>query len=295
MTASSSCLMLAVAALCGAACEPPPGTMEVPSMLLRLIEQADVPAQQAGVLAKLNVVEGQMVGEGAALAQIDDAEARIVEDRARIECEIARLAATNAVHVRFAKKSVEVAEAELRRSTESNERYPKSISQSEMDRLRLLVERGRLEVEQAECEYRIAGFNLQVKENDYRAAQQKVQQHAITAPLAGAVVQVYRRRGEWVKPGEPVVRILRLDRLRAEGFLKMQQASSRLQGRSVRLLVDLPTGPHTEFAGRIVFLDPEIDPVNSQVRVWAEVENRGLQLQPGMRATMLVEPPPPSR
>jgi macrolide-specific efflux system membrane fusion protein len=155
--------------------------------------------------------------------------------------------------------------------------------------LRLLVEKGRLEVEQAEHESRIAAFTRQVKENEQQAAQQKLKQHKITAPLSGIVVQVLRHRGEWVKPGEVVVRILRLDRLRAEGFVKTEHWSEDLQGRPVRLVVDLPKSPGTEFPGKVVFVDPEIDPVNAQVRIWAEVENRQLRLRPGMKARMVME------
>jgi RND family efflux transporter MFP subunit len=287
------CSVFLAAVTIGAESQDPSGRIEVPSMLLRLIEQVDVPARESGVLAGIQVVEGQMVDEGATVAQIDDAEARIGEEHAKTELEIARSNATNTVNVRSAKKSVEVAQAELRRSTESNERYPKSISESEMDRLRLIVEKGRLEVEQSEHEFRIAGFNQRVKENDYRAAQQKVKQHKITAPLAGVVVQVQRHRGEWVKPGDVVVRILRLDRLRAEGFVKMEPWSDDLQGRPVRVLVDQTKAAGAEFPGKIVFVDPEIDPVNAQVRVWAEVENRDLRLRPGMKARMVLQRKPP--
>lgn len=276
----------------GAAAQAPKGRIEVPAMLLRLVEQVDVPARESGVLAAVHVGEGQMVEQDATIAEIDDAEARIAVERATLEYEIARANAENTVNVRFAKKSVEVAEAELQRSLETNQRYPKSVSQTELDRLRLLVEKGRLEIEQAEHESRIAALTRQVKENEQRAAQQKLSQHKIVAPLSGLVVQVYRHRGEWVKPGEVVVRILRLDRLRAEGFVKTDLLREDLQGRPVRLVVNLFDGPDMELPGKIVFVDPEIDPVNNQVRIWAEVENRQLRLRPGMRATMVIEGKP---
>jgi macrolide-specific efflux system membrane fusion protein len=272
--------------------QDPGARIEVPSMLLRLVEQVDVPARESGLLAAVHVVEGQMVEQGAPIAEIDDAEALINANRAKLECDIARANAENTVNVRFAKKSVEVAEAELRRSVESNQRYPKSISESEMDRLRLVVEKGRLEVEQAEHESRISAITRQVKDNEQQAAQQKLKQHKITAPLSGVVVQVLRHRGEWVKPGEVVVRILRLDRLRAEGCVKTEHWSEDLQGRPVRLVIDLPKSPSTEFPGKVVFVDPEIDPVNAQVRIWAEVENRQLRLRPGMKARMVMERKP---
>jgi macrolide-specific efflux system membrane fusion protein len=314
-----SCLWLL--AITGGGAEPArpsPEAICVPSMLLRLIEQVDVPAQQPGVLARVSAVEGALVAEGGLLAEIDDSEARLALARAQIEWEMARASAENDVRVRFARKAVEVAAAELRRSADSNRKYAKSISESEMDRLRLLVEKDSLEVEQAEYEARLAAFNRRVKENDYRAAQEKVKQHRIAAPLSGIVVHVYRHRGEWVKPGEPVIRILRLDRLRAEGFLKTEHGTEGIEGRAVRLWVDSPPnrsrndplrlsppeeiqspdgaaigvkGPVAEYPGKIVFVDPEIDPVNAQIRIWAEVENRGLRLRPGMRATMIVEPP----
>jgi multidrug efflux pump subunit AcrA (membrane-fusion protein) len=282
--------LLLGAVLADAEAKPPAGPIEVPAMLIKLIEQVDVPAREAGPLAAVHVREGQMVQEGQPLAQIEDAEARTAQQRAKLEMEIARANAQNDVKTRFARKSVDVAKAELRRSAESNEKYSKSISESEMDRLRLLVEKGTLEVEQAEHEFRVAGLTQAVKENEHLAAQQKAERHKIAAPLAGVVVQVGRHRGEWVKPGDVVLRILRLDRLRAEGFLPLRHLSPDLQGRSVKLAVDLPDRPGAVFSAKIIFLDPEIDPVNAQVRIWAEVENNQLSLRPGMRAKMIIEP-----
>lgn len=277
------------AVLAAAAGEKAAAPIEVPSMLLKPIEQTDVPAREPGSLAAVDVREGQMVQEGQVLARIEDAEPRTTAERAKTELEIAQAKAQNDVSIRFARKSAEVAKAELRRSTESNEKFSKSVSESEMDRLRLIVEKNTLEIEQAQHELTVAGLTRKVKENDLLAAQHKLERHRIVAPLAGMVVQVSRHRGEWVKPGDIVVRILRLDRLRAEGFLRAQDLSPDLPGRRVRLQVDLPGRPGAEFAGKIVFLDPEIDPVNSQVRIWAELENQGLQVRPGMRAKMILD------
>ena len=274
----------------------PVETVEVPSMLIRIDEQVEVPAREAGVLAAVNVREGQMVAQGDWIAQIEDGEARIAADRAKIEMDIAKANAENDVGVRFAKKSREVVEAELRRSTEAVEHYPKSISASEMDHVRLLVDKTKVEIEQAEHEFRIAGYTRQVKAADYQAAQQAVSRRRIAAPLKGVVVQVPRHRGEWVKPGDTVVRIVRLDHLRAEGFLDSRYLSPKLDGSKVKLIVDLPgegTGlpVAAEFPGKIVFVDPEIDPVNSQVHLRVEVDNAGLRLRPGMRAKMLLALP----
>jgi macrolide-specific efflux system membrane fusion protein len=101
-------------------------------------------------------------------------------------------------------------------------------------------------------------------------------------------VRVDRHRGEWVEPGDPVLRILRIDRLRAEGFVKVHHTEHDLENCLVTLKVNLPGEPGAVFPGKVVFLSPEVDPVNAQVRIWAEIENRGTRLRPGMRATMSI-------
>jgi macrolide-specific efflux system membrane fusion protein len=259
-------------------------------MVLKLVEQVDVPARETGVLARMQTTEGQIVAAGDPLAQIDDAEARLALQRAKLEIEIAQRNAANDASVRLAKKTVEVARAELQRSVDSNARYSKSVSDSEMDRLRLLVDKGQLEVEQAEHELALAGATCKIKQTDLLAAEEKLTRHRIAAPLAGQVVQIYRHAGEWVKPGEPVVRILRLDRLRAEGFINAQDIHADLKGRAVKLVIDLPDEPARVFRGKISFIDPQIDPIVAQTRIWADLENEGLKLRPGLRAKMTIEP-----
>ncbi len=266
-------------------------TIEVPGMVLKLVEQVDVPARETGVLSALNVSEGQSVEQGFLLGAIDDAEARISVERVKIELQIAKAHAENDINVRFSKKSVEVAKAELARSIDSIKRFPKSVSESEMDRLRLLVEKGNLEVEQAARDFTVAAFSQQVKGNELEAAQQKSANHQIAAPIKGIVVQIQRHQGEWVKPGDTVLRILRIDRLRAEGYLKAKYLGKVAKGQAVRLAVDLPQGGDVQLAGKIVLVDPEIEPVNAQLRVWAEFSNPSLQLLPGMRAKMVIDVP----
>lgn len=49
-----------------------------------------------------------------------------------------------------------------------------------------------------------------------------------------------------------MVRILRIDRLRAEGYLPAHAAGPDLQDPSVRVKVDLPGAPGTTFPGKTV-------------------------------------------
>jgi macrolide-specific efflux system membrane fusion protein len=264
--------------------------VRIPSALVKIVEQVEVPAREAGVLAEFAVCEGQIVAAGAAITSLDDAVQKLDVERARIELAIARRQAEDDVNVRFAKKSVEVAQAEKNRADESIKKFPKSISNTELDRLRLTVEKSILEVERATSELKIARHNRELKENEVKIATENVARRQITSPVSGVVVEVQRRRGEWVQPGQTVVRILRIDLLRAEAFIAVEHASDKLAQSAVKLLVDLPGRPQASYAGKVVFVSPEVDPVNRQVRIWAEIDNHDRQLRPGFRGTLIIQP-----
>jgi multidrug efflux pump subunit AcrA (membrane-fusion protein) len=145
-------------------------------------------------------------------------------------------------------------------------------------------------VKLAEHEHEIAGLTREIRENDLKTALDQLERRAVTAPLKGMIVELQKRRGEWVQPGETIARIVRIDRLRAEGFLAARHARLDLVGSKVRLKVVGSDADNAEYPGQIVFVSPEIDPLNSQVRIWADVENSELKLRPGMQATLTVAP-----
>ena len=147
-----------------------------------------------------------------------------------------------------------------------------------------------LQVEQAEQELKVAGLTERLKQNDLDFATWTLERLRIKSPLDGMVVEVNQRPGEWVEPGEAMFRVVRIDRLRVEAFLDAHQAAGTLVGRGVTLSVDVSTSSRGHFSGKIVFVSPEVDPVNGQVRVWAEVENRGAELRPGLHGTLTIDP-----
>jgi macrolide-specific efflux system membrane fusion protein len=287
--------MLVVGAMAAPQTADEPRTIEIPSAVVKIAEEAAVPSSEAGAIARLAVREGQMVEADAVLAELRDTVERLTVERAELEAEIAAKRAASDVSVQYAMKSSEVARAELKRSEETNTKYPKTVSDTELNRQRLVRDRGELEVKQAEREQEIAVLTRTIRENEKKAAEQALARRTIRAPLAGMVVELPRRRGEWVQPGETVARVVRLDRLRVEGFLAAKDARLELVGREVVVrLAKASEGPPPlakprDYRGRIVFVSPEIDPINDQVRIWAEVDNRDMRLRPGMQAALILE------
>src|SRR3954468_284009 len=265
----------------------PKDALEIQSVVLRLLAEAEVPAQEAGVITGVAVVEGQRVKQGELLAQIDDQVARLAAEATRAKYDISRAKATNDVRLRYAQKATDVSEAELRRSTESIERFAKSVSQSQLDVEQLTVQKNRLEAEQARHEQEVAVLEMKREESELNAANAQIKRRRIVAPFDGVIVQIYARKGEWAEPGQKALRIVNVDKLKAEGFIPAEDATDQVVGRSIKLAVE-PSAERKTFDGKIVFVSPEVDPITRQVRVWAEIDNRNGRLRPGQSARMVL-------
>lgn len=266
-----------------------PSPILVHSVQLTLIDQAELPARVAGVLAAVHVVEGQQVEVGEVVAQLEDYDTQLLHTRAELESEIAQLKAANDAAVRCAEKALAVAEADQERGEKTAKKNALSISLSELDQLRLQTERAFFEVERAKHEFEVAQVTGRLKENDVKLAARNLETRRIEAPLNGIVVEVNPHEGEWVEPGETVIRVVNTDRLRAAGFVDLQDAHPGLVGAQAIVSVDLPGRPAAELSGKVAFVSPEADPVNGQTKIWAEIDNRDHLLLPGMRVGMQVQ------
>lgn len=262
---------------------PATGAMVRPisGVVLTLLDEASVPAREAGVLTSITARVGQTVEQGQVLGTIDERDALLRKRKAESELQQAQQAAENDIKIRFARKSADVAVAELDRAKEAAAKFNKSVSQTEIDRLQLLADKAELEIEQAQLDVTAAGLVRDLKARDLELADLSIAHRKITAPLTGMVVQWRQHLGEWVEPGLTVVRIIRLNRLKAEGFAPATELTAEHVGRPVKYLLVQPDGSTRAFAGEIAFVSPEIDPVNGQVRFWAEIDNPKLELRPG--------------
>lgn len=336
----------------------PAEPIKVQSAFVRVLDEADIPARESGILTTLDAREGDLVKAGQVLSRLDDDDLKLTVARAELDLAIAErqaknsipvrtaealhkeaqqdqsqaklsqriaaLKAANDVAVRHATKSRDASKAEFDRAVQARKSFEKSISQTELDRLKLVLERNELEIEKAKFEKELADLQQQIEDSaiaeqdqiverlqltvDQAKLQQQVDEltrdvkartldqaklqlarRSLKSPLDGVVAEVFRHRGEWLEPGQRVMRIVRLDRLKVEGFVDSGQINTSHRGAAVRVRVVLDEEKPILVKGRVVFVSPEIDPVNSQVRVWAEVENPDLLLSPGMSAEMVID------
>ncbi len=163
--------------------------------------------------------------------------------------EIASRKAENGVRILASRKTEAVAKNELDRATRARQEYVDSVSRSEIDGLRLAyektcletqqadferkidvlhaksedeaatghafsIDRSKIEVDQAIADQRVQQLQAQLQQDQSQLAALTTLQHRIVSPMDGVVVQRFRNQGDWVTAGDPVVRVIRLNRLR---------------------------------------------------------------------------------
>jgi len=269
-----------------------PSRAVIPRCLLSIKDEVPVPAKEAGVLVELQASEGMQVEKGQLLGRVDDKQSRMEKRVAEIEMKSAREQAENDVDVRYSNAAAKVAEQEYENAVDANRRVRGTFPPSEVRQLRLAWQRAVLEIEQAESRRRIAGFTSDSRAAEVEAADQAIARRRIEAPIDGEVVNVFAKLGQWVNPGDAVLRIVDLSTLRVEGFLNAADFDpGEVAGSPVTVEVELARGRRIRTEGKIVYVSPLVH-AGGQYRVWAEVENRrengSWLLRPGLTAAMTI-------
>ncbi|MDA7992910.1 MAG: biotin/lipoyl-binding protein, partial [Pirellulales bacterium] len=143
--------------------------------LVSIVEEARVPAREAGVLVELSVKEGDMVSRGGSIARIDDSQPRFEKQKASAEHDQAIARAKSDVDVRYSVAAEQVAEAEVEKAVASNRRIPGSVTQVELARLKLNQKKSELQIEQAQLERQLSALDAQSKEVEVLAAENRIQ------------------------------------------------------------------------------------------------------------------------
>ena len=264
------------------------GTMRIKSAIVEIAESVDIPAEQSGVLVQLKVQPGQRVSAGELVAKVKDDALLLQLERARLEHELAKMAAESRVDIQYSKKSFDVAVSDLRRSENANARVPNSVAQSKLEKQGLEKDRTELKLEQARRDLEMAAFRTRLTSSNIQLAQSELAKATLKSPMSGLVVSVEKRIGEWVEASNVVCKIVRTDRLWIQGLLPAQQTAKISVGTPVQIefsqdWVELKTVP-----GKIVYISPEANAISGMVQVRAEFANDQAKVPTGLKADIVI-------
>ncbi len=258
---------------------------------ISVINDIELPAEEPGPIFKLLVAEESVVKKDQVLAQMDDRLAKAQLSAATNKHLAAAEQAKNDVNERYAKKAAEHAESEWKKSVQASRQAANAVAAIDIERFKLAWEKAILMAEQAVLEQKVATFTAAAQYAEAKAAQLAIERRQLKSPIDGVVVDIPKKVGEWAAAGDPVIRILQMDKLRVEGYFDIAKyPPHKLRGASVTLEVEVG-GEIEKFPGRVVMISPE-SRFGGATKLWAEVENRQENsewvLRPGMKVAEMV-------
>ena len=296
---------------------------ELRNCIVTAMDDVMVSANELGLLRLLDIREGVTIEKDQLLAQIDESDALLRKEAAEAQLAAAQEDAelngidddkdgevdnaSESVNVRAAEASRLVAEAEVTASYAINKRSQGAVPDNEIRRQELNAERAALQSEVAVHNHAVSTQTVNVRQAELNAVLNELERRQIKSPLAGVVAERFKDQGEWIGQGEPILRIIRMDRLYVEGFLSATEfLPQQVFNQPVRVRLDVSEIEDSEdepnavkrvfgnrlFLGKIVYVSPEVD-AKGDYQVRAEVENQQYAghwlLRPGMSTQMNIE------
>lgn len=206
-------------------------------------------AQIAGLVREVPVRESQAVGEGSALLRIDSTEF--------------------ALRVAQARANRESAEVEFRQMT---------LFDDDIDDPAVREERRRIARTRS---------NLDQTEIDLRQAEIELDRTRVVAPFEGRIADVKVVSGQYVSQGAELMTVVDLDPIRVE--VQVLEAELGLLDEGRRAEVTLAAYPDETFVGRVLTINPVVDPTSRTGRVTVVLPNQDHRIKPGMYAEVSLD------
>ena len=251
-------------------------------------------ARSRACSCSLAVKEGSQVRQGQVIGKIDDSEAADAKEGGRVRlCGAPTKRRRTTCEIRFAKHTAAVAEKDYEQLLESNRLAAKAVAEVEVTQGQAGM--GSLQSWRSKRPATTRSWPSSkpiTKQAELDAAELAIERRTIVAPFDGEVVTINRHQDEWVSPGDPILRLVRLDTMHVEGAVEQSEYDPHeMQGCDVTVEVEMARGRKEQFTGRIIYVSSLVR-CDGTYNVRAEVANRqehgNWLLRDGMPATMTI-------
>ncbi|MBI1365782.1 MAG: HlyD family efflux transporter periplasmic adaptor subunit [Alphaproteobacteria bacterium] len=196
--------------------------------------------QDAGAVASVDVKEGDSVAAGALLFSMDKARAELAWKQAEATAAAAKARAADAGSL---DQRVAEAAAQFENARKSYERTKKLVRThvapgARLDADRAAFESARARLEGARADRDGAESDLAAASAAAALAKRRLDDLSVTAPKAGTIEEIYRRPGEVIAPGEPVVALLPPENMKIRFYAPEEKLSSLKIGAMVDMSCD---------------------------------------------------------
>lgn len=139
----------------------------------------------------------------------------------------------------------------------------------------------------ARADYDSARAALGVDQARVASARTTLSKMTLRAPFAGQIGLREVSVGDFVEVGQDLVRLVRLDPIEVDFSVPESALAQLRNGQKVTVTVD--AFPGETFAGKVVAIDPVIDPNSRSAKLRAQIPNRDSRLRPGQFAKLQLD------
>ena len=249
-----------------------PNRIDLDLCFVKLIDDVDVPASQAGILKTLDVKVGDYVKLNQEFARVDDQVAKQQLADAQARKSIAEKKATD-------ETDIKAAELAYQHAYDEYERERKLVangagSKTQLESWKYEAKKALMMIQRAKNEKQLAELDKVREEVLVKTAKDAIERHMIRTPIEGNVFEVYQPAGSWVNAGDKVVRVIRMNKLKVQGFVNAGQYDRhQVAGQKVTVTATLAGGRTVNFQGTISYVGLD-ELAGNRFMVWAEVENK---------------------
>lgn len=236
MNVRSLCLVAALFAGLGACADRGAGTLTgyVEAEMLYIA------SEEPGRIAELAVREGDRVEAGATLFRLDASRLTwtVEQSEASAAAAARRVADKGALDQQVVEAEAEQERARLAFERSATLRRDGYVAQARVDSDRAAFDAAQARVARARAERDAAGADVEAMSAQAGLARQRLADLETRAPVAGAVERIYRRPGEVVAAGDPVLALLPPASLKLRFFAPQALLSSLSVGGTIHFACD---------------------------------------------------------
>ena len=241
---------------------------------------------------RISLKRGMAVRKGQVLGKQNDREHAANKLVAEQQLIVAKKEAEKQLEIEVARLAVQVAESEYLRAQSANEKVPGAVSPEEVVQKAYEWKRADKSAEKAVYDLGVKSDEVEVRKAQVVAADAQVLDRKLVSPIDGFVDDVMQNEGQWLREGDNILKIIRLDKVQICGKIDANLFSPEMVDRKpVTIYVQKPGGALQKIQGTITYARQVVE--SGKFYIYAEANNvanaQGYWLlNPGTIVTMVI-------
>ena len=235
---------------------------------------------------------GMVVHKGDVLGKQQDDELVQEQIVAQQELLVAEKEAEKTLEIEVAEAAASVAQASYKRADALNRDMPGAVSQEELQEKYYDWVRAQKSIEKAKYDLEVNQEKVKVAKARVNSTKVLIRNRKFFSPIDGIIDDVYQNEGQWLREGDQVLRILRLDKVQITGAVDAKLfAPEAIDQKEIEVTVQRPGMQSQVLRGKIVYVRQVVE--SGHYYFYADVVNQVTDkgywlLNPGSLVTITI-------